>query len=1481
MKSSHGVPATARLVLATACMVLFASAPATPQFSPHILLNRDYRNARDRWFMRGRTAGRSSADLRYRAQQAKSRNRNLRPWLLTQSPGIAAAAGGWQPLGPAPLSSDATGQGWQDYGPVSGRVTAIVVDPADATGNTVYIGGAHGGLWRSQNAASGTYGDASSVSWKALTDGEATLATGAIALQPGNTTGNLSNLILVGTGEANASGDSYYGLGFLRSTDRGNTWTLVSSADGGTHPFQGLAVSKIVFSTAQRNTVVAGVGLSPVGQIEGADASTPYGIYYSSDAGASWHLATVQDSGITIAPDSPRGIVYNPASAKFYAAIRRHGFYSSADGITWARLPNQPGGGVLAQSNCPTITSSATCPIVRGELAVVPGRNEMYAWFTDFDSSSSPPDIDHGVWKTLDGGATWTSISTAGIDSCGDSVGGCGTEQGEYNMVLAAMPSGSATDLYAGAVNLFKCTISTANPSCVTATFLNLTHVYGCPPYFGSIAHVHPNQHALDFALVNGNTQAVMYFGNDGGVYRALDGFSGLTTGSCGGTNQFDSLNGTLGSLTQFISIAEHPSNPDVLLGGTAGNGSPATTSATTSVTWTNVNNGDGSFTAIDPTAPNSWFTSHPDIGNQQLAVEHCSLGINCHAQDFASDLVASSYDLNGDDGGFYFPYILDPQAASEMLVGTCRVWQGPSSGGTFSAISDNFETGIQNTCTGSEANTVTAIAAGGPKKPAGTSKVVYATTSGFGPLTSILGLPAGGRVFVTTDSSASLMTDVTGTINPVHYPASGVAMDASDATGQTAYITVMGFGTPHVYKTTDAGVTWSDFSGTGSTQIPDAPANAVVVDDQAGMVYVGTDVGVFGSPTAAPTWIEVGPTSGTGFLPDVPVIDLKLLGGLLRAATYGRGVWQITLVPGFQITMANSSRTIFPTQQATFNGTVTALGGYNSLVSLSCTAGATPPPATCTLTPTTVTPTPSGASFQLKTKDVIGDYLFDVHAAGSDSGHITQDQTITLQVVDFSLGAPNPATITANRPNTSNPTTFPVSAFGSFNQAVQLTCAGLPAGATCNFLPSSSVSPTAAVPVTVTLTISTSQSTATGSYPITISASTTNPTGTRSRSLTLVVTALPDYVLAISNSPQSALVNQTAAFSGTLTAANGYASAVNLSCGTGAPPTCSPATVTPTPGGASFSITVSSDLAQSYSFDIVAVGTDASHISHSSPVLFDSLLDFSISSSNSVQSIRPGQSATFSLDLSPIGGKFENPVTLQYAACPAQAICSFNPASISVGSGATAVSFTVATAGPNKSSRQVGTRAPFFSWAVITLFGLCLGRPKSATRTKRAALPLLLLVAVSFVFLQACGGGASSGPPPPPPPPPDQVKVTVSPAPWYAPPWQVYTSAQQQFTAAVTGTSDNRVTWKVNTVPGGNSAVGTVDANGLYTAPGSVPSPATVAVTAVSEADRLKSDTADVTILAATPSGTYTITASAISGSLTRSTTVTLDVVP
>ena len=90
----------------------------------------------------------------------------------------------------------------------------------------------------------------------------------------------------------------------------------------------------------------------------------------------------------------------------------------------------------------------------------------------------------------------------------------------------------------------------------------------------------------------------------------------------------------------------------------------------------------------------------------------------------------------------------------------------------------------------------------------------------------------------------------------------------------------------------------------------------------------------------------------------------------------------------------------------------------------------------------------------------------------------------------------------------------------------------------------------------------------------------------------------------------------------------------------------------------------------------------------------------------------------------------------------------------------------------------------------------------------------------------------------------PAAVSVTVSPA-----TATLQTSATQQFTATVTGSSNTSVTWQVNGIVSGNSTVGTVSAAGLYAAPSAVPTPATVSVTAVSQADTTKSASAQVTI--------------------------------
>src|SRR6202040_2523324 len=110
----------------------------------------------------------------------------------------------------------------------------------------------------------------SSVTWTSITDTQATLAVGSIAIQPGNTDPTKS-VILVGTGETNSSADSYYGLGILRSADAGNTWALISSDTTGARSFAGMGFSKIAFSSDAPEFAVAATAGASEGIIEGLE----------------------------------------------------------------------------------------------------------------------------------------------------------------------------------------------------------------------------------------------------------------------------------------------------------------------------------------------------------------------------------------------------------------------------------------------------------------------------------------------------------------------------------------------------------------------------------------------------------------------------------------------------------------------------------------------------------------------------------------------------------------------------------------------------------------------------------------------------------------------------------------------------------------------------------------------------------------------------------------------------------------------------------------------------------------------------------------------------------------------------------------------------------------------------------------------------------------------------------------------------------
>jgi hypothetical protein len=1464
------------LLSSSICLAFGQGSKKTSEFDPIEERDRDNPRARDLWFMRGRTApnGESAAALRFRAYQQKVQLRSLQfsARAMIAIPHVATA--GWTALGPAPLASDA-GTG-QNYGLVSGRATAVAIDPADATGNTVYIGGAHGGVWRSKNAGPLSASPAN-VTWTPVLDYESTLAVGAIAIQPSGNTDTTKSVILVGTGEPNSSADSYYGLGILRSVDGGATWTAITSDATLAHSFAGLGFSKIAFSTSNPQLVVAAAAAAAEGYALGLEnpVTVNRGIYYSQDAGQTWRYASIKDGSNTVSPGSITSVIYNAAAGRFFAAVRYHGIYSSSDGINWTRLAdaNQPGAG-LTTASCPATTAaSPVCPIYRAELTVVPGRNEMYTWVVALDSNAL--EVDGGLWQNSNGGtAAWTAIADDGITNCADP-GGCGVEQGTYNLEIAALSDGTGTDLYAGAINLYKCRIT--NPASPSCTFLNLTHVYGCL----AIANVHPDQHHLAGVLAGG--KQLMYFANDGGVYRALDGYTGLTTGACGGHNQFDSLNGTLGSMTQFVSFSVHPTDPNTLLGGTQDNGSPATQFASTSTSWVNVLGGDGGHNAISPTTATDWFTANPDLPPNSLNINYCGSGINCSNNSFQQ--VVASGQVGGDDGAFYFPYILDPQATTQLIVGTCRVWRGgpaTSSSGTYTALSNNFDKGIGGSggaCGGGEINLVRSLAAGGPKDGSGFSKVIYAGTDGLGGATS----PAGGRVFVTTSAGTTLMVDRTGTINPGQFPVSAIAIDPMDATGQTAYVAIMGFHVGHVFKTTNAGQTWNAFS----TNLPDAPADAVVVDAAFGMVYVGTDVGVFASSTTSANWTEVGPAAAlgnSGYLPNVPVSALRIFGSggkkLLRASTYGRGIWQYDLAaataPDYQLAISNPTPTIFPAQSATFNGTLTAVNGYASSVTLSCTAGTTAAPATCTPNPASATPSGTGAAFTVSAGGTAQDYLFNVHGVGTDASTVTHDAAVTLHVVDFLLGLPSPASVSVQQGSTSAGVMFLVTGVGSFSGTVTLACpsSGMPAGVTCNFAPAASVS---ALPAIVTLTFTTTAGTPTGTTPVTISATTPGAPAAKTQSVSLTVTSsAPDYSLTLSNSPQSATVNQTATFNGTLKAVNGYGSAVNLTCGVNAPPTCTiaPASVTPTITGAAFTVTVKSGLAQPYNFNINGVGTDAAHVAHTASATFNSLFTLTISDTTGAQSLKAGQFATYSLVVTPVGSTtFPGAVSFTCTGLPAGATCS-NPSITAGASGAQTVSLSISTSGPNRTSIRPSadnrrSSAPFFLWASVV--GMVIGGSarKPAARKKAAAVIALALVVTSAILLGSCGGtggggGGGGG---------GGISVNVSPR-----TASKFPTEQQPFTVGVNGTTNMQVSWQVNGVTGGSPSAGTIDNTGLYTAPAVVPTPNNpITVTAISQADVTKSGSATVNIQSPTPSGTFPITITATAGSVVQTTTATL----
>ncbi|HZP63075.1 MAG TPA: choice-of-anchor D domain-containing protein [Terriglobales bacterium] len=150
---------------------------------------------------------------------------------------------------------------------------------------------------------------------------------------------------------------------------------------------------------------------------------------------------------------------------------------------------------------------------------------------------------------------------------------------------------------------------------------------------------------------------------------------------------------------------------------------------------------------------------------------------------------------------------------------------------------------------------------------------------------------------------------------------------------------------------------------------------------------------------------------------------------------------------------------------------------------------------------------------------------------------------------------------------------------------------------------------------------------------------------------------------------------------------------------------------------------------------------------------------------------------------------------------------------------------------------------APGASYAVLVSF-----TPTSVTNFNGV---LNIALASSTQAIDLSGIGVSSGS--------ATVSVAVSPVSAI-----LQTGTTQQFAASVSGTNNTGVTWSVNGVPGGNSAVGTISSTGMYIAPASVPS-GSITVSAQSVTDSSKSASSVITIFPAPGKVTVGVTPTSV----------------
>jgi photosystem II stability/assembly factor-like uncharacterized protein len=717
---------------------------------------------------------------------------------------------------------------WSHIGPknVSGRCTDIAVVTPKGKHYTIYVATASGGVWKTGNEG---------TTWEPVFELEASTSIGDIAIAPSN-----SDIVWVGTGEANIFRSSQAGVGIYKSTDAGKAWNHMGLADTNT-------IARIIIHPEDPDVVyVAASGHEWTTNEE-------RGVFKTTDGGTSWQKILYIDD-MTGAID----LVMDPADSNT--------LYAS----TWQRIrkkwndprneANYGGSGIHKTTDggktWKPVNNGLPEARFRGRIGIDIARsnpNVLYAFIDNYelaykaaegelDSYGRPrEDVIKGatIYRSDEKGETWTQVS--------------GLESGmkEY------MERHSAT--YGWVFGQMRVDPNDENTIYTMGLALNVSNDGG--KTFRRLRGMHGDHHGLWIDPANSDYLVNV---NDGGIVISYD--KGQTWKQfthnlpvC----QFFNINYDMDTpFRVYGSMQDHGSFRGQVLKAVDREGKVIEGYQT--VDFDVAPGGEGCSHAVDPTNPDVLYSAG-FYGRIQRSV----LGEDGRWQT-ERIFPARFPDQHSFRGQWVAPIVLSPHHPETVYLGLQYLFRSRFRGDVWEKVSPDLTYNTQSEMGDIPYHTIFAIS----ESPLNQGLIYVGTDD--------------GKAHVTKDGGKTWKPIMKGL--PYQKWVSRIVASSYDMA--TVYMTQNGkrdddFNV-YVWKSSDFGETWENISG----NIPLGPVNVIREDPvDRNILYVGTDVGVYVTKDGGKTWNVLGKN-----LPSCYVHDLVIhpRDNVVVIATHGRGMWAI-----------------------------------------------------------------------------------------------------------------------------------------------------------------------------------------------------------------------------------------------------------------------------------------------------------------------------------------------------------------------------------------------------------------------------------------------------------------------------------------------------------------------------------------------------------------------------------------------------------